>query len=122
MSALVGDVSPAGSTKAILPAAGQSKASVHDQLLALDSGEARRAFLESHVGSLVAAVLKLEPEAIDVQKPLGTLGLDSLMGFELKNRCEQSFDLTLSATMVWKLSDYCGVERVPSGETWCPAG
>ena len=23
------------------------------------------------------------------------------MGFELKNRCEQSFDLTLSATMVW---------------------
>ena len=39
--------------------------------------------------------------AIDVEKPMGTLGLDSLMGFELKNRCEQSFGLALSATMVW---------------------
>jgi acyl carrier protein len=57
--------------------------------------------LEAQVQNLLAAVLKLEAAVIDVEKPMGALGLDSLLGFEFKNLCEQTFGLTLSATMVW---------------------
>jgi acyl carrier protein len=50
---------------------------------------------------LLADVLRLEPAAIDSHTTLGSLGLDSLMAVEFKNRCERSFELKLSATMVW---------------------
>jgi acyl transferase domain-containing protein/NAD(P)-dependent dehydrogenase (short-subunit alcohol dehydrogenase family)/SAM-dependent methyltransferase/acyl carrier protein len=78
-----------------------SKPGLRDQLLAVESGAARRAVLEGELANQLAAVLKLNAAAIDVEKSMGALGLDSLLGFELKNRCEQSFGLTLSATMVW---------------------
>jgi acyl transferase domain-containing protein/acyl carrier protein len=87
--------------KSLEPATPPPKAELREQLLALDSGEARRGMLESHLSILLAAVLNLDPCAVDVEKSMGALGLDSLMGFELKNRCEQSFGLRLSATMVW---------------------
>jgi acyl carrier protein len=87
--------------KSLKPATPPPKAEFREQLLALDSGEARRGMLESHLSNLLAAVLNLDPCAVDVEKSMGALGLDSLMGVELKNRCEQSFGLRLSATMVW---------------------
>jgi acyl transferase domain-containing protein/acyl carrier protein/SAM-dependent methyltransferase/NADP-dependent 3-hydroxy acid dehydrogenase YdfG len=74
---------------------------LRDRLFALDSAAARRVMLEAQVQNLLAAVLKLEAAVIDVEKPMGALGLDSLLGFEFKNLCEQTFGLTLSATMVW---------------------
>jgi len=33
--------------------------------------------------------------------PLGSLGLDSLMGLEIRNRLEASLGLTISATLIW---------------------
>jgi len=89
---------PSDELEEVVPA---MRSSLREQLLALESGAARRAMLETHLKSLLAAVLKLETEAIDVEKPLGALGLDSLLGFEFKNRCEKSLRLTLSATIVW---------------------
>jgi acyl carrier protein len=77
------------------------KIGLREQLLALESGAERRAMLEAQLKSLLATVLKLDISTIDVEKPMGALGLDSLLGFELKNRCEQSLGLPLSATMVW---------------------
>jgi acyl carrier protein len=78
-----------------------SKNNVREQLLALDSGPARRALLENHLKSLLAAVLKLQPSEIDEHKTMGAHGLDSLMGFEMRRRSEQSLGLKLSGTMVW---------------------
>jgi malonyl CoA-acyl carrier protein transacylase/NAD(P)-dependent dehydrogenase (short-subunit alcohol dehydrogenase family)/acyl carrier protein len=83
------------------PASEMAEAGLRERLFALDSATARQAMLEAQLQSLLATVLKLEVAAIDVEKPMGTLGLDSLMGFEFKNLCEQTFGLTLSATMVW---------------------
>src|SRR5690606_26806295 len=38
---------------------------------------------------------------VDVHKPLKTMGLDSLMAVELRNRLENSLGVTLSATLVF---------------------
>jgi microcystin synthetase protein McyG len=72
-----------------------------DKLLALDSAPARRSLLEEHLKSILASVLRLETSIIDTSKTMGSHGLDSLMGFEFKNRCEQSLGLSFPVTMVW---------------------
>ena len=86
----------AGPSKPVEP-----KTGLREQLLALESGAARRVMMEDHLKMLLGAILKIEPTVIEVEKPMGSIGLDSLMGFELKNRCEQTLGLTLSATIVW---------------------
>jgi acyl carrier protein len=78
-----------------------SATTIRQKLLARAPGSERRGELEQQLRELLAGVLRLEPAAIDSQTTLGSLGLDSLMAVEFKNRCERSFDLKLSATMVW---------------------
>ena len=113
------------------PVSGVAETGLRERLFALDSAAARQEMLEAQLRDLLATVLKLEVAAIDVEKPMGTLGLDSLMGFEFKNLCEQTFGLTLSATMVWNyptisalvahLADKLGVKlrdaMIPEAET-----
>jgi acyl transferase domain-containing protein/NADPH:quinone reductase-like Zn-dependent oxidoreductase/NAD(P)-dependent dehydrogenase (short-subunit alcohol dehydrogenase family)/acyl carrier protein len=49
----------------------------------------------------VAAVLRMEVSRVPEDKPLRSLGLDSLMALELRNRMERSLRLKLSATLIW---------------------
>jgi acyl transferase domain-containing protein len=58
----------------------------------------RPAVLEGQLRELVARVLRLPAPALDVEQPLNTLGVDSLMAIELKNRIEG--DLGVSVPMV----------------------
>jgi phthiocerol/phenolphthiocerol synthesis type-I polyketide synthase C len=50
----------------------------------------------------VGAVLRIDPDGLDPAAPLKTLGLDSLMSLELRNRLEASLGLRLSPTLLWK--------------------
>lgn len=75
--------------------------SIRASVLAAEPGRQRRSILESFVQSQAAAVLRLPPARVDVQKPLRSLGLDSLMGIEFRNRLESNLDVILSATLVW---------------------
>jgi acyl transferase domain-containing protein/NADPH:quinone reductase-like Zn-dependent oxidoreductase/acyl carrier protein len=61
----------------------------------------RRALLEKHLREQIAQVLQLSPERIDQRTVLSSLGFDSLMALELRNRLEISLGLTLSGTLVW---------------------
>lgn len=62
---------------------------------------ARRDVAEAKVRELAGRVLRLDPGALDGETPLKALGLDSLMGLELRNRLEAAFALKLSPTLLW---------------------
>ena len=63
--------------------------------------EQRLARLEEEVRSILGSVLKLPADRIDPRAPMGDLGLDSMMGVELRNRVEGRVGLQLSATVAW---------------------
>jgi len=64
--------------------------------------EARLAILEGAVRTLVSQVLRLEEARIARTTPFGNLGLDSLLGLELKNRLERTLGLSLAVTTLWR--------------------
>jgi NAD(P)-dependent dehydrogenase (short-subunit alcohol dehydrogenase family)/acyl carrier protein len=63
--------------------------------------EARRAQLIRYVVEQVAQVTRLDPNQIDANTAFKSLGIDSLMGLELRNRLEAALGLKLSATLIW---------------------
>jgi acyl carrier protein len=69
--------------------------------LRLLAGEQLHATLIAWLRQQVAAVLRLDFERVPQDKPLRSLGLDSLMALELRNRLERNLRLKLSATLVW---------------------
>jgi acyl carrier protein len=49
----------------------------------------------------LAKVLKVAPGRIDPAKPLGTMGLSSLLAMELRNHLEAATARALPATLAW---------------------
>jgi NADPH:quinone reductase-like Zn-dependent oxidoreductase/NADP-dependent 3-hydroxy acid dehydrogenase YdfG/acyl carrier protein len=96
-SVLLADLAP-GAPPAVAHATPHG---IKQALLAAEPGrrrvEAMQAFLKEQVGK----VLRQSASRLDADKPFRTLGFDSLMGLELRNRLELETGLTLSATMVW---------------------
>jgi phthiocerol/phenolphthiocerol synthesis type-I polyketide synthase C len=74
---------------------------IRQSLLAAEAGRPRRALLESYLREQAAQVLRLAPTRIEVHKPLQSLGFDSLMTLEFRNRLEAGLGLSLPATLVW---------------------
>ena len=73
---------------------------VRDELLAMVPGQ-RCGYLEAFIQQQVAQVLKLPVGRVGLAKPLGTLGLDSLMTIEFRNRLESALKIPISATFAW---------------------
>jgi acyl carrier protein len=71
-----------------------------DGLRQAEEGQ-RRGLLEDHLRDQIAHVLRLDSSRIGAQTTFGSMGLDSLMGLEIRNRLERSLGLTLPATLVW---------------------
>lgn len=62
---------------------------------------ARRDRLEALIVEHVAMVLRLPGDRVQRTTGLQSLGIDSLMGLELRNRLEAALDLELAATLIW---------------------
>ncbi|MGO9156827.1 type I polyketide synthase [Mycobacterium sp.] len=69
------------------------------ELDASDAGE-RPGRLAAAIANEIRAVLR-STEPIGQNWPIESLGLDSLMGLELRNRLEASLDITLPVALVW---------------------
>ncbi|OBH28495.1 polyketide synthase, partial [Mycobacterium sp. E1715] len=72
---------------------------IRTELDALDAAE-RPARLATAIADEIRAVLR-STEPIDPGRPMQSLGLDSLMALELRNRLESSLGTTLPAALVW---------------------
>lgn len=57
--------------------------------------------IETQIIGTVAQVLRLAPNRIEVDAPLGSLGMESLTAIEFRNRLEAALGLSLPATLIW---------------------
>ncbi|HEX9414892.1 MAG TPA: SDR family NAD(P)-dependent oxidoreductase, partial [Ktedonobacterales bacterium] len=73
---------------------GQSLA-IRDTVLAASVDE-QPTLLETYVSEQLAQVLGLTRAKVDIHRPMNTLGLDSLMAVELKNRLERDLGIPIS--------------------------
>jgi NAD(P)-dependent dehydrogenase (short-subunit alcohol dehydrogenase family)/acyl carrier protein len=65
------------------------------------NGRLRREMLESFLTLEVGRVLRQAPDRIVAHVPLGSLGLDSLMALEVRNRLERELGRSLPVSVVW---------------------
>jgi myxalamid-type polyketide synthase MxaE and MxaD len=61
----------------------------------------RRSLLEGLVRGVVGAVLRRAPAALDARQPFGSMGVDSLLALEIRNRLETALRRPLTATLAW---------------------
>jgi acyl carrier protein len=77
------------------------RARVEDRLAAMKP-DSRRPWLHGFLQDLLARVLRLPVDRIDVDRPMGALGLESLLALEFRNRLEAELKLQFPATLVWR--------------------
>lgn len=75
-------------------------ASFRDSLVALPPDEAADA-VETRLKELVSAVVKKPAETMAGKLAFKTLGIDSLMSIQLKNKIEGAFEIPVSVTSFW---------------------
>ena len=83
------------------PGVEQSPADTLAAKLADADPRRRTSLLEQFLQEQAARVLRLSPSRIERLTPFNTLGFDSLMALELRNRLEMELKIPLSATLVW---------------------
>jgi len=62
---------------------------------------ARPGLIAEQLRGQVAHVLRIPENKVELDTPLTSLGLDSLMGLELRNRVETLFGIQVPATLLW---------------------
>ena len=92
------------------------------ELSAVESDWQRKTLLEQHVCATVAKILRTDADRVAADTPLQELGLDSLMGVELRNQLMRTLKLRLSATLTWRyptielIADYLSLQLQPVAE------
>jgi len=81
------------------------------------SVEQRRTIVEGLVRDAVSKVLGMAPQRLDIRKPLGSMGLNSLMAMEVRNRLEAALGRTLSASLTWNYPTIEQMVKFLNGET-----
>jgi myxalamid-type polyketide synthase MxaE and MxaD len=65
------------------------------------SPTARRALIESVIRDVLGAVIRRPASQLDSRRSFGSMGLDSLMALEFRNRLETAIERPLPATLAW---------------------
>ncbi|MEU9360174.1 type I polyketide synthase [Streptomyces sp. NPDC048301] len=76
--------------------------------------------VEGRIRELAGRVLRLEAGSIDREAPFKSLGLDSLMSLELRNRLEMAFGMKLSPTLLWTYGTTAALAGMLTGRLGAP--
>ena len=74
---------------------------IRERLAAAPGSRQRTHVIETWLREQAATVLRLPATRVEVGRPLKTLGFDSLLSVEFRNRLESSLELQLPATLIW---------------------
>jgi amino acid adenylation domain-containing protein len=107
------------------PAAGPEPPSQLAGLRTLSMAE-RRARLVPYMQERLGAVLQVEPDQLDPERPLDALGIDSMMAIELKLDVEKDLGIVLPVTsllvgptldeLAGEIAELCGYPEIQEGE------
>jgi NADPH:quinone reductase-like Zn-dependent oxidoreductase len=78
-----------------------SGSEITERLVEAASTEERTGILEAWLQETLGRVLKLAARKIDPDRPMGTMGLDSLMGIEFVRRLSSALEIPVPATVVF---------------------
>ncbi|MES2220255.1 MAG: SDR family NAD(P)-dependent oxidoreductase, partial [Acidobacteriota bacterium] len=78
-----------------------TQSEIVNSLSETDSIPQRQELLEAYLQEVLGKVLKLSTRKIDRERPLGSMGLDSLMGLEFVRRLSNSLQIAVPATVVF---------------------
>jgi acyl transferase domain-containing protein/acyl carrier protein len=78
----------------------QAARTLLDELSQIEPGR-RKSRAVQELRQIVAVVVKLAVERVPLDQPLRTLGMDSVMSLELRNRIEARVGIRVSATVLW---------------------
>ena len=82
--------------KTVVAGPGSMADSSFTQALLLQAPQERQHSIETYFTEMVAGVLRLDRSRIDLDQPLNTMGLDSIMAVEIKGRIEGSLGISIS--------------------------
>jgi len=74
----------------------REEAALLQEVLLAAGPDERRALLEARLAEMAAGVMRTSPSRLDPHQPFAALGMDSIMGVELKNRIEVQLGLAVS--------------------------
>jgi len=109
---------------------GEASGLTREALRAVEPTE-RQQVLESYLCQQLARVLGLSASKLDVRQPLNSLGIDSLMGVDLKYRLERDLEIELPLKLLiegpsiaqlstWLLAQLTGADTPPSAPLVTP--
>ncbi len=81
--------------------ASANRSEVLELLAGAGSAQQRQEILEVYLQETLGRVLKLATRKIDRERPLGSMGLDSLMGLEFVRRLSSALEIAVPATTVF---------------------
>ncbi len=85
----------------VLPTVAGAADALHAAIMALPGAGERAARLTEVLRDLIADTLGITDARIDIEQPLGMLGMDSLMAIRIRRRCEKLFGMSLPATALF---------------------
>ncbi len=80
------------------------------------SPDERARLVLTTVRAQAAQVLRVPEDELDLEEPLTSLGMDSLMGLELRNRIETALGLKVAPTLLWTYPTVLALSHHLAGE------
>ncbi|MCB0503083.1 MAG: acyl carrier protein, partial [Bacteroidetes bacterium] len=76
-----------------------------EKLRTINNEDSLKETIQQKLKELVGDVVKKSADKINIKTPFKSLGIDSLMSIQLKNKLESAFEIPISVTSFWTYSN-----------------